>query len=161
MDNNQKNKNKPIIKKSIEISKGGLKEEYKHEEDIDEYKSLNTKSNILERVQKQFELMSEIIPKNNVDTRNAVIGKDTIKNLIIKENNIKLMLENLTTNASILQKQKNILISNYNDNYNTSLQDIKIQENIIKNKVNQINILFKRLFHRRRKMEHVPTVWVQ
>ena len=162
IDNNNKPKKKPkdklVLYKGKDTS-GSKIEEYDHEEDKKKYEDLNNDG--LDRVEKQFELMSEIIPKTAVgDTKRAIVGKDMVEKLVIHENNLKLMINNLKQNADILKQQKVIAADKAPAAYAGALADINEKEQDINARVNEINILFKRLFHRRRKMAPVPTVWV-
>ena len=127
---NQKPKKKP--KDKLELSKGkdtsGNKiKEYDHKEDKKKYEDLNNEG--LDRVEKQFELMSEIIPTTAVgDTKKAVVGKDMVEKLVIHENNLKLMINNLKENARRLKEQKSITENKHRDEYVNALPDINEKE---------------------------------
>ena len=143
---------KPNLKSTI-LSKG------KEPNDIPEIERYNeiekAKGKGLNRVKLQFDLISETIPE--LDTGNAIIGEDSVKDLVNQESKMKVMAKTMSGYAESLENDKKRL-SGLDNKAN---EKIKEREKEIEDKMNKINILFKRLFHRREKLSSIPTVWVK
>jgi len=148
---------KPKLDK-IDIYKGKEAEKYDHGTNVEKYTSLADEP--LDRAEDQFKLMSKIITSDTLDSSSAIVGKDMVKELIRQEVDMKAMVNNMATNANTLKKQRDFLENNHAAAFARSQTAIQKQERELKSKINEINILFKKLFHRRRKLSTVPTVWV-
>lgn len=148
---------KPKLDK-IDIYKGKEAEKYDHGTNVEKYTSLADEP--LDRAEDQFKLMSKIITSDTLDSSSAIVGKDMVKELIRQEVDMKAMVNNMATNANTLKKQRDFLENNHAAAFARSQTAIQKQEKELKLKINEINILFKKLFHRRRKLSTVPTVWV-
>lgn len=156
---NNSDSDKSSLDKDV-IYSGKEADKYDHGTDLKKYQDLDKDG--LSRVQEQFKVMSDIIPAGVTLSNGALVGKDVVDKLIKHENNIKLMIGNLGENAKRLNIQKNILQTNHPAQYTMRvIHEIKKREDEITAKVNEINIIFKKLFHRRRKMANVPTVWIK
>ena len=113
----------------------------------------------IERVIKQLSIMKDTIPDIK-NLKEAVVGKDMITELVRQEKIMKLMTANALINATMLQQQEENNKKNYTEDYDKHSEIINNKLKILNTKMNDINILFNKLFHRRNKLSSVPIVWV-
>ena len=113
----------------------------------------------IERVIKQLSIMKDTIPDIK-NLKEAVVGKDMITELVRQEKIMKLMTNNALINATMLKNQEENNKKNYTEDYDKHSEIINNKLKILNTKMNDINILFNKLFHRRNKLSSVPIVWV-
>ena len=144
---------KPNLTKTI-LKKG---KESTNIPEIEKYNEIENEKGI-SRVKLQFNIISDTIPE--LDTGNAIIGEDSIKDLVSQEIKMKVMAKKMSGYAESLEIDKQNLL-NISEVDNTVIDKINEREKEIEDKMNKINILFKRLFHRREKLSNMPIVWVK
>jgi hypothetical protein len=149
----EEEKEKPILE-AIVINTGSDSRSSKYNE-----KSKLEGIEGIERVIEQLSIMKNTIPDIK-NLKEAVVGKDMITELVRQEKIMKLITNNALINATKLKEQEENYKIKYKEDYKKNNGVINDKMKILNTKMNAINILFNKLFHRRNKLSNVPIVWV-
>jgi hypothetical protein len=139
--NNKKEEDKNNKKEEDKNNKKAEDKNNKKEEDKNNKKAEDKKG--LSLIEFQFYQIYENIP--DLDTRNAIIGKDYIKDLVNKESEIKIMSKTMSEYAKNLKEDKESLIQNNSLNTETKIKMEKMEKKL-EDKMNKIYKLFEHLF---------------